>query len=204
MLAAIIAQMCAAVRLAAPLVLVSLIASRAVCNQSHPSTFQKAQYPAIYPAAHRRILSLCCNSVSSPGIITTAPAPSIKSKGYTTGILTSFLIQLRPSPTYSATISIESMSGSSSNAGITDMDSKPDSTSSAFTLAIKSNAPITMSRQSAIRRFSSLVIFDTFYSAKLGLYQPTCHTQKCMFSRRSSIVYFWVWRKIFSGCNFAS
>ncbi len=164
MLAAILAQMCAAVRRAAPLVLVSLIAGRAVCNQSHPSTFQKAQYPAIYPAAHRRILSLCCNSVSSPGIITIAPAPSTKSKGYIIGILTSSLIQPHHSPTYSATISVKSMSGSSSNAVIIDMDLNPDFISSAFTQSIKSDTPITIIRQSAIRRFSSLVIFDIFTS----------------------------------------
>ena len=167
MLAAIFAQMCAAVRCAASLFLASLISGRANCNHSHPSTFQKAQYPAIYSAAHRRRLSLCCNSLSSPGIITIAPAPSTKSKGYIIGILISSLIQLRPAPTYSATISAKLISGCSSDAEIIDMDLNPDFISSAFTQSIKSDTPITIIRQSAIRRFSSLVIFYNFLHCKI-------------------------------------
>ena len=203
MLAAIRAQICVAVRCAASLVLASLISCRANCNHSHPSTFQKEQYPAIYSAAHRRRLSLCCNSLSSPGITTIAPAPSTKSKGYIIGILTSSLIQLRPAPTYSATISVKLISGCFSNAEIIDMDLNPDFISSSFTQSIKSDTPITMIRQSAIRRFSSLVIFDNFSSAKLRLSQSLCHTQKGTFSPRGAIVPFWVWRGISNGSNFA-
>ncbi len=47
------------------------------------------------------------------------------------------------------------------------MDMNPDFISSAFTQSIKSDTPITIILQSAIRRFSLLVIFDIFFLCKI-------------------------------------
>ena len=126
MLAAIRAQICAAVRCAASLVLPSLIFGRTDCNQSQPSIFQKAQYPAIYSTAHRRAFALPCNSLSSPGITTIALPPSTKSKGYIIGMAALSLTWVQASPAYSATISTGPISVWTSFPGTIFIELKPD------------------------------------------------------------------------------
>ncbi len=102
MLAAIRAHICAAVLSAALLVTPFLMSDNESRNHSQPSTFQKAQYPAIYVAAHCRRSGLHIMSLSSSGITTITPAPFTKSNGSIKGMSVTFDIQELPSLTFSA------------------------------------------------------------------------------------------------------